>query len=272
MLTVAAWKWRGTREYTSEHVNVLFRAVADNLHIPHRFVCITDDPVGLDDNINVVELPDFDHIEVRPGFPSSYVRLLGFCPEFSKRIGDRILTLDIDVVVMGDLTPLVERDEEFVGWSDPDVKGLQYHGGMYLMDAGCRPQVWETFDREMSPKLTKDAGLTGSDQAWISYCLWPNEAIWEKPNGIYRTRNIKGLCPDDARIVQFPGHMKPWFKMCEDQHPDLYAAWSKYANIRKQHELPRWKDNASSRGDQCQPEKGAYPERNGPCSQNQPPE
>src|SRR5699024_10421816 len=33
MLTVAALKWRGTREYTSEHVNVLFRAVADNLHI-----------------------------------------------------------------------------------------------------------------------------------------------------------------------------------------------------------------------------------------------
>src|SRR5690625_7030078 len=150
MLTVAAWKWRGTREYTSEHVNVLVRAVADNLRTPHQFVCITDDPVGLDNNINVVELPDFDHIEVRPGFPTSYVRLLGFCPEFSKRIGDRILTLDIDVVVMGDLTPIVERDEDFVAWSDPDLKGLQYDGGMYLMEAGRSAQSGETLSRETS--------------------------------------------------------------------------------------------------------------------------
>src|SRR5690625_5755702 len=118
MLTVAAWKWRGTREYTSEHVNVLFRAVADNLRTPHRFVCITDDPLGLDDNINVVELPDFDHIEVRPGFPSSYVRLLWFCPEFSKRLGDRILTLDFDDLVLGDLTTYVERDVDFFVCTD----------------------------------------------------------------------------------------------------------------------------------------------------------
>lgn len=233
MLTVAAWKWRGTREYTSEHVNVLFRAVSDNLHIPHRFVCITDDPVGLDDNITVVPLPEFAHIKVRPGFPSAYVRLLGFCPEFSRKIGARILTLDIDVVVTGDLTHLVSRDDDFVIWSDPDKPGLRYQGGMHLMDAGARPEVWETFDRDKSPGLARKAGLVGSDQAWISHCLFPNEATWDSSDGITRTRNIRGKTPEGACIVQFPGHMKPWFKMCEDQHPDLYAAWSKYADIRK---------------------------------------
>src|SRR5690625_7890588 len=98
----------------------------------------------------------------------------------------------------------------------------------------------------MSPKLTKDEGLTGSDQAWIGYCLFPNEAIWEKPNGSYRARNIKGACPDDARIVQFPGHMKTWFIMCEAQHSDMYAAWRKYADIRKYHDLPRRQYTAPS--------------------------
>src|SRR5690606_37410399 len=116
MLTISTWKWNGTREFTSQHVNTLFRAVADNLTLPHRFVCITDDAAGLDDNITVVPLPEFNHIKVRPGFPSCYIRLKAFEPEFAKTIGERILTLDLDTVITGDITPLVDRDEDLVLW------------------------------------------------------------------------------------------------------------------------------------------------------------
>ena len=233
MLTIATWKWNGTREFTSQHVNALFRAVADNLTLPHRFVCITDDASGLDDNITVVPLPEFDHIKVRPGFPSCYIRLKAFEPEFAKTIGERILTLDLDTVITGDITPLVDRDEDLVLWRCENHRKIKYQGGMHLMNAGARPQVWSEFKGEESYEATKRLGLVGSDQAWLTHVLPDDETCWVKEDGIAKTRDCKRSIPAWARIVHFSGLIKPWTVICKDQYPHLHNAWSKYANIRK---------------------------------------
>ena len=50
-------KW-GTK-FGSEYVNRLYRMVEKNLSIPHRFVCFTDNGEGLDEGIEVRELPPY---------------------------------------------------------------------------------------------------------------------------------------------------------------------------------------------------------------------
>lgn len=229
MLTISTWKWNGTREFTSEHVNTLFRAVADNLHIPHRFVCITDDPVGLDDNITVVPLPEFTHIKVRPGFPSCYIRLMAFEPEFAKTIGSRILTLDLDTAITGDITQLVDRDEDIVLWRNTSHRGIKYQGGLHLMNAGARPQVWSRFRGDASYAETKRRGLVGSDQAWLTHVLPDDETCWVKSDGIAKTQDCKRSIPAWARMVHFSGLIKPWTVICKTEYPHLYNAWSRYA-------------------------------------------
>src|SRR4030095_16148363 len=52
MLTVVCWKWRRPVTYRSQYapetVHTLRRMVAAHYAKPHRFVCVTDDPTGLD--------------------------------------------------------------------------------------------------------------------------------------------------------------------------------------------------------------------------------
>jgi hypothetical protein len=83
-------------------------------------------------------------------------------------IGPRFVSLDLDVVVTGDLTPLFERTEDFVIWAWP-FRGTLYNGTMWMMDAGARAKVWTEFDPATSPTKSRLAGFAGSDQAWMNY-------------------------------------------------------------------------------------------------------
>lgn len=229
MLTVCTWKWRGTREYTSKQVNALSRAVKANLSLPHRFVCVTDDDQGLDDDIGVVPLPEFKHVKVKAGWPSCYVRLWAYEPAFAKTIGDRILMLDIDTAVVGDITPLVRRRAQWIGWRLS--KDKQFQGAMTLMTAGARPQVWERFDAATAYKTTCEAGLVGSDQAWISHVLDKGEAAFTQDDGVWlHSRLIKEpTWPDNVRIVHFTGGDKPW--KCASRLPLIHKEWHRYADM-----------------------------------------
>lgn len=230
MITIVFWKWKGERaaEYTSERVNVAARAVAANLRLAHRFVCITDDPAGLAPHIAAVPLPPLPGAPSRNGF-RTWVKLRIFDPDFARELGRRLLMLDIDMAVTGDLTPLLDRPEPIVCWhTGPVERGLYYQGGIVLMDAGARPEVWESFDPATSPAILDAAGYAGDDQAWMSYCLWPNEATW--PAGlIVKARHIGNEIPRKARMVHFPGVLKPWHRECRLRTPRLARAWERYA-------------------------------------------
>ena len=48
-------KWGS--EFSSEHVNILFRAAKDMSSLDFQFICMTDDPKGLDENIISMQVP-----------------------------------------------------------------------------------------------------------------------------------------------------------------------------------------------------------------------
>lgn len=209
MLKVVTFKWGDA--FTSEQVNTLARMV-ERHYGPHEFICITDDPRGLE----VPWLPLWsDYADLKSphhGYPSCYRRLKVFAPEMEKIIGPRFVVLDIDVVITGDLRPLFDRTEDLVLLKNPNPN-TQYNGGLWLMDAGCRPKVWTNFS-EISPHQTFNARLGGSDQAWLSFVL-KDEATFEQKDGVYFFRQddlqSKGL-PKGARFVSFNGETKPWHK------------------------------------------------------------
>ena len=60
MITFVTWKWNdhgNGRKFECHHVNVLARQVRVHYPKPHRFVCITNDPVGLDSAVDAMPLP-----------------------------------------------------------------------------------------------------------------------------------------------------------------------------------------------------------------------
>lgn len=218
--SVVTWKWRkpGYRsKFTSHHVNVMASMVRRHYRPDLRVICITDDPAGLDPSIEAVPLWDECSDIPNPtwtGGPSCYRRLRAFAPEFEDIAGRRFVSIDLDAVIVGDLTPLWDRPEDFVIF-DPEMRGFRYNGSMWLMTAGARRQVWDRFDPERSPKLSHAAGLKGSDQAWIHYVLGGDEAVWKMDDGVisyhpHLVKKYKGRLPAHARVIAFHGKPDPW--------------------------------------------------------------
>lgn len=216
---VVTWKW-STPGYRSQfgpkQVNTLRAMVARHFDRPHRFLCVTDRAEGLHPSIEVIPpWNDFAGVQNPSGTrnPSCYRRLRLFHPDIASMFGPRFVSLDLDLVIVGNLRPVWERAEDFVICGDTNPRTF-YNGSMVLMTAGARRQVWEAFDPKTSPRLAHAAGHFGSDQGWISHCLGPGEAKWSRADGVYSYRNhvqtAGDRLPADARVVVFHGHVDPW--------------------------------------------------------------
>jgi hypothetical protein len=224
VLRVVCWKWKPKPGYRStfgpETVNTLKRMVARHYRADHELVCITDDAEGIDKDVRVIPLWS-DHAQVPsphgPGNPSCYRRLKAFSAEAATLIGERFVSIDLDVVIAGDLRPVWDVPEAFKIWGDTSPR-TPYNGSMFLMTAGVRRQVWDKFDPHRSPLLAKQKGYWGSDQAWIGYALGPDEKRWNTADGVYSFRNhiqdlrtLKpGPLPENASVVFFHGKHDPW--------------------------------------------------------------
>lgn len=233
MLQVVCWKWddglhpKKQLKFTHEHVNRLKNMVKRNLKIPHQFVCITDDPAGIDPDIKVIPLWD-DYRELG----GCYVRLKAFSDEMKNVIGEYFLSLDLDCVITGDITqlvmPLLTGDVDFKIWGDTHPR-TPYNGSMWMMKAGARKEVWNQFTPSCV-NLGRSKGYVGTDQAWIGYCLGENEARWHIGDGVYSHRiHFKKQRvvdkPDDCKIVFFHGAGDPSQMGIRRMYPWVAEHW-----------------------------------------------
>lgn len=227
MLSVVCFKWKPAHGYRSyfnaDAVNTLARMVRRHYKHQHRVVCVTDDPEGIERHIDIVPLwKDLANVPNPHGShqPSCYRRLKAFSVEAREWFGERFVAVDLDCVIVGDLSPLWNRPEEFIIWGSGTDRRVWCNGSMWMMTAGARRQVWDTFNPRFSPGQAKRAGFFGSDQGWIAHCLGRKEAMWTTKDGVYSFRvhlnaGSKQL-PSDARIVFFHGKYDPWHPHCQE--------------------------------------------------------
>lgn len=229
-LTVCTFKWRGSPIYRTRyhawHVNRMHAMMRRCLHLPFQFVCVTDDAQGLDDSIRVVPLwRDHAHVPNPHGAaqPACYRRLKLFSAEAAELVGERILWIDLDMVLTGDITPLVDRPVDFV-LLPTSAPNIPVNGSMVLLTPGAAEDVWTSFDPATSPGIAQRAGCFGSDQGWIAWhllhgALRDKADLWRpgpKGDGIYfygehmRRAQTQAQLPDDARVVSFHGRGEPW--------------------------------------------------------------
>ena len=218
MLTVACFKWRNpggwqlpsqaVTTYSDDWVIKLRNGVARHYSKPHRFVCVTDEPA---DGVECLPLwTDYLHLG------GCYNRLKIFSPEMAEILGPRFICIDLDCVITGDLAPIFDRPEPFAmnAYSCPHERDQHYNGSLILMDAGCRAQVWETFDPVESPKAIEAAGtkIVGTDQAWIRLTLGKGEARFTEADGVMDYRHSPSMrsgLPKHAKMVFFSGKRSP---------------------------------------------------------------
>lgn len=216
-LSIVTWLWKGNRGYQPGHVAVLAAMFRRRLSLPHRFVCITDMDGDFGEGVDVMPMPQdaawlgrFRTPEAG-NFPSCYRRLWMFSDE-ARCLGDRVMLVDVDMVLTGSVDHLFDHDAPFVGWQPRKSwgHGDRLGGGMYLMTTGAHPEVFYEFEGESSITEARAAGFRGSDQAWISYKLCGDVDLWPHSAGVYSIRDIGNSLPEDACLVQFNGPVKPW--------------------------------------------------------------
>lgn len=222
MLAVVTFLYKGWRSvYTAQHVNALFRMVDDHLTIPHRNVCITDMPDGI--NADIYPLWEFPQIRVRPGHPNNYRCLKLF--DVSHEIGDQLLVLDLDILIRRNIDHLITDDDFAI------IRGraAPYNSSAYLLKGGAHREVWDSFDPETVEqtlsKMTMPNGArwVGSDQSWISYCI-KDAKVWDEADGVAHVRRAN----KDTALVYYSGSNKPWSPVVKARWPNKYREYMRY--------------------------------------------
>lgn len=229
-ITFVCWRWTPVSGYRSKFdpktISVLHSMIARHYRGAFDFVCVTDKPEEVPRPHRAVQLwDDFTKLRSPHGlaYPSCYRRLKIFSEEAHKFIDTpRFVSLDLDVVITADITPLFDSQVEFRMYGDT-AKGTPYNGSIIYNRLGTRPQLWQKFDPLTSPKLGLQKRYIGSDQAWIAVCLGPDEQKFTAKDGVYSYRNQiqprGGHLPAGARIVIFHGAHDPWDPYVQRKHP-----------------------------------------------------
>jgi hypothetical protein len=228
MISIVCFKWNkaGYRsKFTHEHVHVLRDMIKRNTNVPFKFFCITDDPEGLDVDVNFIPL--WDNPAPQYGTedrPNCFYRLKMFSPEMKEIIGERFLWLDLDTVILRNIDDILNDQSDFKIWK-VDGEEMPCNGSMVLHRAGTRPYIWERFDPARVCKnhsLKRVNGFNGSDQAFIAECLTQDDRFFTKADGVFSFRcHIKertNRLPDGAKIVFFHGAYDPWHDRIKEQY------------------------------------------------------
>jgi hypothetical protein len=240
MTTVACFLWSDParqREYkfTSEDVRIWASMVKRHLTVPHRIVCVTHRPDLVEGIVDVVPLDMAKHV---PGLCT--IKLQAHKVGGIAARGERVLLMDIDCVITGNLDPLMQRHESAVWWRNPNyVEGGRrgyIQGSMQLFTVGATEFLWSDFDPRTTPAMI-NRRFGGGEQAWISERMnsgWPdagwrwNVPVWTENDGVYGAgrliggrmgEGVQSELPANARIVFTPGDRAPSQPEMIARHP-----------------------------------------------------
>lgn len=214
-VNVICMKW-GTK-YDAVYVNRLASMVRRHLSRPHRFVCFTDDPRGLESGIERQPLPE---VELPEGIPERGWRKLGTFQRGLAGLSGPTLFLDLDVVLVDGIDAFFEYPGEFCIIRDyRRFRRESYVGNssVYRFEAGAWEGILEHFRAERDSIRTRFR----NEQEYLSHYVhsrgklkhWPREwcrsfkrdCMWKGPLGHFLVPRI----PEGARIIVFHGHPHP---------------------------------------------------------------
>ncbi len=197
-LTICTWIWGD--KYGPEYGRRLRNAVERHLTEPHDFCTFAP------------EDEDWPLTDTK----GCFARLRTFDPAWQARNGfkpgDRIVCLDLDLIVTGSLDGLFDRPEPFVILQGVNASNpCPFNGSVWMTTAGYRPDVWIDFSLEAAAKVPHDS--FPDDQAWFAHKM-PDAGAFGPTDGVYAFHkpgwpSKSPHLPDGAKIVAFPGWRDP---------------------------------------------------------------
>ncbi|MCD9821201.1 hypothetical protein [Bradyrhizobium japonicum] len=117
-------------------VTTMRNKIAKNLPLPYTMVCLTNQPERCSD-VTFVDISAFDLL-------GWWNKMVVFEPLWRGRA--KVIYLDLDIDVVGDLSPLADVPGEFAILSQKHVAG-RYNSGAMVLGGGMGNFVWHGFER-----------------------------------------------------------------------------------------------------------------------------
>jgi hypothetical protein len=210
---ILCMKWGS--KYGPEYVNRLYAMVARHLKGAFQFVCLTDRSEGIRAEVRCLPIPPLD---LPPGSPErGWTKLTTFTANLHGLQGTALF-LDLDVVIVDDITPFFEQPGRFLiihDWKRPwRITG---NSSVYRFQLGAHPDLLTYFRGHVEEVRAQ----VRNEQAYLSDYLhkqgtlayWPGDwcASWKYhciprfPLNYVRAPAV----PAGARILIFHGVMNP---------------------------------------------------------------
>lgn len=165
MLSVVTWLWSKAGApalFGPEYVNRMRNMLERNLDLEHELVCVTAEPHGIDPRVRIVEPPaELAHL------PRCRRRLWAYAKERRHDLGERILAVDLDQVIVRNVTALVDRPDDVVLWRVGYAN--VYSGSFQLFSAGALDGAWREFQRDPEGFPRRTGERYASDQAMLNW-------------------------------------------------------------------------------------------------------
>ena len=211
--TILCMKWGS--KYGPEYINRLYGMVRRHLRGEFRFVCLTDQSEGIRAEVQCLPIPD---LALPEGIPErGWKKLTSFEADLHGLRGTALF-LDIDIVIVDDITPFFEHPGEFLiihDWKRPwRITG---NSSVYRFELGGHADALAYFRnhvdevranfRHEQAFLSDFIHRQGKMAYWpADWCVsWKYHCIPRFPTNLWQPPRI----PAGARILIFHGVMNP---------------------------------------------------------------
>ena len=215
----------GTK-YSSEYVNRLYNMVKRNCSIDYEFVCLTENPNGLDPNIKTVPLP--------PGLKGWWCKPYMFSNDLP--LNGTVLYLDLDVVISNNIDKLFMYEptkwctiRDFTRVMRPQWQ--KYNSSVVRFKTGELDYVWKDFSRDPIAvqrkhfgdqdhlyEATRNNPATVYPDSWIQSWKWEvrkSKLLGRGTRGTRELTTIEHVVPNsDCCVCVFHGDPNP--EHCKD--------------------------------------------------------
>jgi hypothetical protein len=197
MLNIICLK-HGTK-YGPEYVNKLYNMIQRHLSVPHRFICFTDDPAGLNPSIEIRSIPSDSIISGWWWKPFIFKK-----DHFSE--GDTNLFFDLDMVIVNNLDKFVDfMPDSFVGLEDLGrvfrKHPIKLGSAVMKWPAGKYHDIWDRLESNLNTIKT-----FRGDQDWIWHLHSKNIKFFPRDWIVsykWEVRNMSELYRDNDRRFKF---------------------------------------------------------------------
>lgn len=172
---------RTGRKYSEEYVHRLKRGVGRHSKFRHEFFCFSD---ALIDGVTCLDVPPY-----LPGW---------WAKAFLFSLGRPLIYFDLDVVITGDLTPLIDWDGFGIL---KDHNGKTYNSSVMKL-TGKETHVWERFTPNIMSHMH-------GDQDWITECMPGAKTFPPAWFPSFKFDSCVGGVPPEAMGCNFHGMPKP---------------------------------------------------------------